>query len=155
MGSGAVDLDLPDQGELLARAAGGIGGERVTALVWDEVQRVRRPGGELLVGDLKEYKKPRNGPLFVLAGMLGMEAMRVGAWAQASRSVGRFSRKRAYNDVSALCHAEGLRVAVLHSLREYPDRGEVIPVLRATLSTTADEDMVRILLPEALRKWKR
>lgn len=101
---------LPDQGFALVRWAHDIAHGRTAVVVDTEVEHARRADGALTVADLSRFRKPTDGPLYVLRTVLELEAATVRRWSKPGFA--RFHRRRAGKQVERVCEQHGVDAAV-------------------------------------------
>lgn len=146
---------LPDRGELLESMTQSVASESVTAAVREELAKVRRTDGSLVLEDLVPYRTSKDGPLYTLSMILSLDVFRVGAWAQ--EGFGRPQRRQAVRTVEDLCRREGIDAAVAWALANAePDRLQ-IAALREQMEEFAHSDqadMIRRILQKSLRRWR-
>jgi hypothetical protein len=148
--------DLPDQGEALIRLARGIPGQAGAEVVAAEVARVRRPGGVLARADLQGMNS-KDGPAQLLRGLLEVEAITVGTWAQSGFGI--TQRRSVGKQVEDMCREGGATAGVQWALANgNPDRLH-IQVLRDMLAGVMDSmpggaAFMRTRLSRSFKKWK-
>ncbi len=146
---------LPDRGELLESMAQSVAGESITSAVRDELAKVRRPDGSLVLEDLAPYRTSKDGPLYTLSMILSLDVFRVGAWVQ--NGFGRPLRRQAMRTVEDLCRREGIDAAAAWALAHAEPDTLHISTLREQMEEFAHSDqadMIRRILQKSLRRWR-
>jgi hypothetical protein len=140
----------------LIRLARGIPGQAGAEVVAAEVARVRRPGGVLARADLQGLNS-KDGPAQLLRGLLEVEAITVGTWAQSGFGI--TQRRSVGKQVEDMCREGGATAGVQWALANgNPDRLH-IQVLRDMLAGVMDSmpggaAFMRTRLSRSFKKWK-
>jgi hypothetical protein len=146
---------LPDRGELLESMAYGVAGEKAAVAVREEVAKVRRPDGSLVLEDLAAYRTSKDGPLYALNMILSLDVFRVSAWAHGGFSL--FQRKTAVRSVEDLCRREGIDSAVAWALSNGAREKLHVEVLHGLMEEfchSNQADMIRRILQKSLQRWR-
>lgn len=122
-----------------------------------EVDRVRRPDGALVAADLRDVRKEKDGPLYILGALLGLEAITVSVWA--GSGFGMLQKRSASKQVEQLCREQGVAAAVDWALANGSRDRLHLSVLRDGLDdmlhgTTLNEAGMRDGLRRCFRKWR-
>jgi hypothetical protein len=149
------DFDLPDRGEWLVDTVSSLANESIGAVVASEVEKVRAQDGSLAVDSLRDFRREKDGPLYALSLILGLDVMATRVWAEAG--FGFLQRKSAGRTVEEIARREGITAAVLWALTNGDRKKLHVDVLRDMLrgieSSERGDTILRILV-KSLRKWR-
>ena len=150
---------LPDHGYTVVRWAHELAKGRGAVVVEPDIEKIRRPGGELTFADAAPFKIVPDGPLSVLRELLDLEAREIRSWSKAGFA--RFHKRAAARQADRICREQGSEAAVdwvlANAITGDVNIGELRDRLGARLYTSGgrDEDFYRAEVGRCIEHRRR